>query len=142
VGGCVPPSSWRTPHPYSPTKVSRRSRMISGRAVQHASFLFSALLFCEALIYGLDRQMGYGAAVIYVFTTAVYTSVLGALLTFSQTLWYPTYRETTAAWGLTPIEDQQLGGLIMWVPAGLVYLAAGLMQFADWLRTSERRALR
>ena len=73
---------------------------------------------------------GYGAAVVYVFTTAMHTSALGALLTFSRTLWYPAYQGTTAAWGLTPVEDQQLGGLIMWVPAGVVYLAAGLLLFA------------
>ena len=107
-----------------------------------AASLASALLFCEALIHGREGWMGYGAAVIYVFTTAVHTSALGALLTFSQTLWYPSYQETTAAWGLTPVEDQQLGGLIMWVPAGVVYLVAGLLLFALWLRESERRALR
>jgi putative membrane protein len=110
-------------------------------ATQHMSFLLSALLFCEALVYGLDRHMGYGAAVIYVFTTAIHTSILGALLTFSSTLWYPAYQETTMAWGLTPLEDQQLGGLIMWVPAGIVYLVAGLLLFAFWLRAAERQAL-
>jgi putative membrane protein len=111
-------------------------------AAQHLSFLASALLFCEALIHGRESRMGYGAAVIYVFTTAVHTSALGALLIFSRTLWYPTYQGTTAAWGLSPVEDQQLGGLIMWVPAGVVYLVAGLLLFALWLRESERRALR
>jgi putative membrane protein len=114
-------------------------------AAQHLSFLLSALLFCEALIFdhgGRGGRMGYGAAVIYVFTTAVHTSLLGALLTFSQTLWYPVYQSTTAAWGLTPIEDQQLGGLIMWVPAGMVYVAAGLALLALWLRESERTVIR
>jgi putative membrane protein len=86
--------------------------------------------------------MGYGAAVLYLFTTAVHTSALGALLTFSQAVWYPAYSETTAAWGFTPLEDQQLGGLIMWVPAGVIYLIAGLWLFALWLRESERRAPR
>jgi putative membrane protein len=111
-------------------------------AAQHMSFLGSALLFCEALVYGRERRLGYGAAVLYVFTTAVHTSALGALMTFSQTAWYPAYSETTAAWGLTPLEDQQLGGLIMWVPAGVIYLAAGLLLFGLWLRESERRAVR
>ncbi|HKP13996.1 MAG TPA: cytochrome c oxidase assembly protein, partial [Blastocatellia bacterium] len=48
----------------------------------------------------------------------------------------------TASWGLTPLEDQQLGGLIMWIPAGLVYIFAGLMLFAGWLRESDVRAAR
>ena len=63
----------------------------------------------------------------------------GAILTLAGSVWYPAYRGTTAAWGLTPLEDQQLGGLIMWVPACLVYLAAGLALLAAWLRDSERR---
>jgi cytochrome c2 len=67
---------------------------------------------------------------------------LGALLTFSSRLWYPTYRVSTAAWGLTPLEDQQLGGLLMWIPAGLVYLFAGLALTAGWLRHAEVHARR
>jgi putative membrane protein len=107
---------------------------------QHVSFLISALLFCEALIFSDGKRMGYGTAVIYVFTTAVHTSVLGALLTFATSVWYPVYQERTAAWGLTPLEDQQLGGLIMWVPAGLVYVIAGLALLVAWIRESERKA--
>ena len=81
--------------------------------------------------------MGYGAATLYVFTTSIHSGALGALLTFSSRLWYPTYRVSTAAWGLTPLEDQQLGGLLMWIPAGLVYLFAGLALMAGWLRYTE-----
>ncbi|MBZ5583292.1 MAG: cytochrome c oxidase assembly protein [Acidobacteriia bacterium] len=104
-------------------------------SAQHLSFLFSALLFWWSLFYARERN--YGAGVLYVFTTGVHTSILGALLAFAPTLWYPAYRGTTAAWGLTPLEDQQLGGLIMWVPAGVVYVAAGLGLFAAWMRESE-----
>ncbi|HWQ36671.1 MAG TPA: cytochrome c oxidase assembly protein [Blastocatellia bacterium] len=107
-------------------------------AAQHLSFFVSALLFYQALLVRRNGQMNAGAGVLYVFTTAVHTSVLGALLTFSNALWYPAYRETTAAWGLSPLEDQQLGGLIMWVPAGVVYIIGGLALFGLWLRESER----
>ena len=48
------------------------------------------------------------------------------------------YRNSTQSWGLTPLEDQQLGGLIMWIPAALVYVAAALAMVAAWLRESER----
>jgi putative membrane protein len=107
-------------------------------AIQHLSFFASALLFWWSLLYARGRA-NY-ASVLYIFTTAVHTSVLGALLTFAQTVWYPAYRTTTQVWGLTPIEDQQLGGLIMWIPAGLVYLAVGLWAFALWLRESDLAA--
>jgi putative membrane protein len=102
--------------------------------IQHASFLGSALLFAWSLLHGTDREMGYGAAVLYVFLTALHTSILGALLTFAVHPWYPAYQNLTYAWGLTPIEDQQLGGLIMWIPGGVVYLAAGLALIAAWMQ--------
>lgn len=105
-------------------------------AAQHISFFGSALLFWWSLM-GSQRRSSCGAGVLYLFTTAVHTSVLGALLTFAQTLWYPAYRATTAPWGISPLEDQQLGGLIMWIPGGIIYLAAGLWLFARWLRESE-----
>jgi cytochrome c oxidase assembly factor CtaG len=68
--------------------------------------------------------------------------VLGAFLTFTGRVLYPAYSRTAAAWGMTPLEDQQLGGLIMWVPAGLVYVVAGLALLAGWMRESERAVLR
>jgi cytochrome c oxidase assembly factor CtaG len=57
-------------------------------------------------------------------------------------VWYPSYAGLTSSWGLTPLEDQQLGGLIMWIPASLVYVIAGLALFAGWLRESDLRAAR
>jgi putative membrane protein len=110
--------------------------------LQHLSFLLSALLFWWSLIHGPQGLMGFGAATLYVFTTSLHSGLLGALITFANTVWYPAYSEYTASWGLTPLEDQQLGGLIMWIPAGLVYILAGLVLFAGWLRESEVKALR
>jgi putative membrane protein len=108
-------------------------------SAQHVSFLGSALLFWWSLFYA-HGKVHYGASVLYLFTTAVHTSILGALLTFASTVWYPHYIATTPGWGLTPLEDQQAGGLIMWIPAGLVYVISGLALFALWLRESDRLA--
>jgi putative membrane protein len=110
--------------------------------LQHLSFLVSALLFWWALIHGPQGAMGYGAAVLYVFTTSIHSGVLGALITVAGSVWYPSYIGLTNSWGLTPLEDQQLGGLIMWIPAGLVYVIAGLALFAGWMRESDARAAR
>lgn len=106
---------------------------------QHLSFLISALLFWWSLIHGPQGVMGYGVALLYLFTTSVHSGILGALITFAGSAWYPSYFGLTASWGLTPLEDQQLGGLIMWIPAGLVYVIAGLAMLAGWLRESELR---
>lgn len=109
-------------------------------ALQHVSFLGSALVFWWAVLRGPHRVMGHGAAVLFLFTTAVHSGLLGALITLAGRVWYPDYEGRTIAWGLGPLEDQQLGGLIMWVPACTVYVVAGLALFARWLRLSEARA--
>jgi cytochrome c oxidase assembly factor CtaG len=114
----------------------------SVHTAQHLSFLISALLFWWALIHGPQGAMGYGAGVLYLFTTSIHSGVLGALITLAGSVWYPSYVGLTNSWGLTPLEDQQLGGLIMWIPAGLVYVIAGLALFAGWLREADLRDLK
>jgi putative membrane protein len=111
-------------------------------ALQHLSFLLSALVFWWAIIHGRNRAFGYGAAVLYMFTTAMHSGLLGALITLANRVWYPDYAGRTTTWGLSPLEDQQLGGLIMWVPACSLYIIAGLAFFAGWLRSSEERVKR
>jgi putative membrane protein len=109
-------------------------------ALQHFCFLGSGLIFWWAIIYGAKKRASYGAGVLYLFTTAAHSGVLGAMLTLGSAPWYPAYESTAPLWGMTALEDQQLGGLIMWIPAGLVYIAAALILFAFWLKESERRA--
>ncbi len=114
-------------------------------ALQHSSFLGTALLFWWTIIRGnasatRSRVTHFGVAVLLLFGTTLHSGALGALLTFSRTLWYPAYAVacgTTCM--LTPLEDQQLAGLIMWIPAGFAYLVAALILFATWLRASEHR---
>ncbi len=110
-------------------------------AAQHLCFFLSALCFWWAL-FQTHHRADYGAGVLYVFTTAIHTGILGALMIFSPRVIYPIYAPTTPAWGLTPLEDQQIGGLIMWVPAGVVYMAAGLGLFYAWLMESRGAHLR
>lgn len=109
-------------------------------ALQHISFFGTALLFWWAITTNSRDWKTSSVGVLYLFVTSLQSGILGAFLTFTNTLWFPVYRNSTAAWGLTPLEDQQLGGLIMWVPAGLVYIAAGLIMFSRMLDGSEKRA--
>ncbi|HYG65185.1 MAG TPA: cytochrome c oxidase assembly protein [Thermoanaerobaculia bacterium] len=125
---------WHVPRLYQATLTSD-----AVHAVQHASFFGSAALFWWALIHGRYGRFGYGVAVAYVFLTGMHSGVLGALLTFAPSLWYPIYEARTGEWGLSALEDQQLAGLIMWVPAGAVFMLLGLALFAAWLGEAERR---
>jgi len=108
-------------------------------AAQHMMFLGTALLFWWTLIHGRHGRLASGSAIIYCFTTAVHTSVLGALMTFAQRSWYPIYQGRTAAFHLTALQDQQIGGLIMWVPAGVVFTVLGVWLTAVWINESARR---
>jgi cytochrome c oxidase assembly factor CtaG len=125
---------WHLPRLFQATLTSAQVH-----AWQHLSFFGTALCFWWALLSGRGGLHGYGVAILAVFTTALHSSLLGALLTLAPTPWYPAYAHSTTAWGLTPLEDQQLGGLVMWIPAGVVYLLAALALGAGWLRAIERQ---
>jgi cytochrome c oxidase assembly factor CtaG len=105
--------------------------------VQHLCFFGTAALFWWGIVHGRDGRSGYGAAVVYLFVTAVHGGLLGALMTVSPHVWYAPYLVHHPS-GLSSLEDQQLAGLLMWVPAGLASAAGALFLFAGWLRQSDR----
>ena len=109
-------------------------------AFEHTCFLATACLFWWALIHGRYGRLGYGMAVFFVFATSIHSEVLGALLTFTPRVWYPLYAARAPAAGFDALEDQQLAGLIMWIPFGVIFLIVGLALFAAWLGEAERRA--
>jgi putative membrane protein len=98
--------------------------------LQHGCFFASALAFWWAA-FGKGTRVATGSSIASLFTTMLHTSALGALLTFAPTVWYAAGQ--SPPFGLTPLEDQQLGGLVMWVPGGLGYMIAGLAIVARWL---------
>ena len=104
--------------------------------LQHFSFLFSALLFWWSIVAAGGLQRRGGATVLYLFATMMHTGALGALLTLSNTTWYPSDPAAVATWGLSPLQDQQIGGLVMWIPAGTVYVVAALWVMARWIALS------
>ncbi|TPM08896.1 cytochrome c oxidase assembly protein [Mesorhizobium sp. B2-3-11] len=106
---------------------------------QHASFLGTGLLFWWVLLPRPGREQDCGGAVMHLFFTSLHTGLLGALFVVSRRLWYPENAIGSKLWGLSPLEDQQLAGLLMWIPAGLIYGGAALLLAAFWIGTSGRR---
>src|SRR5581483_1241235 len=92
--------------------------------LQHLSFFLAAAIFWHSVIAPGHAPQRSAPGVISLFTTAMHTSVLGVLLTFSGSVWYAPY--AAGVGGLGALEDQQLGGLIMWVPGGIVFAGAAL----------------
>jgi putative membrane protein len=124
---------WHVPWLFNQTL-----RSDSIHAAQHVTFLATGLLFWWPLTNRIS-SVGYGGGLAYVFTTALHTSVLGALLTFAPRPWYSSYIATAPAWHLTALEDQQLGGLIMWIPAGTLLLIVALVLLVKWMKESQTR---
>ncbi|MER9180580.1 cytochrome c oxidase assembly protein [Mesorhizobium sp. M0159] len=106
---------------------------------QHASFFGTGLLFWWVLLPRSGREQAYGSAVMHLFFTSLHTGLLGVLLLVSPRLWFPVNAAGAELWNLSPLEDQQLAGLVMWVPAGLIYGGAALLLAGLWIRSSSRK---
>ena len=126
---------WHLPRPYG---AALGHTFV--HALEHAAFLGTALLFWWACLHPRGGRLGYGMSVLALFAMATQGGVFGALITFADTPWYPGHAPGTAAWGLSPLADQQLAGLIMWIPAGFVYLLATAALFVAWFGALERRS--
>jgi putative membrane protein len=106
--------------------------------VQHLLFLVTACLFWRVLLDPLSRlRLSPILGVLYLFTTTLHASALGVFMAFSPQVWYPDYERTTPAWNLAPLEDQQLAGYLMWMPACLVYAGAAAVLIVLWLHEPE-----
>jgi putative membrane protein len=103
--------------------------------VQHLSFFLTAVLFWWSVL----RRSDSGAGAWHVFITMLHTSILGALMALAPRVLYGAQTATAWQWGLTPLEDQQLAGIIMWIPAGTIYAGAALALLAIWIRQASER---
>jgi putative membrane protein len=82
-------------------------------------------------------RLGYGLGMLYLFLVGIPMQIVAALITLSDDVLYPWYTAAPRTWGLSPLDDQQLGGLLMWVPANLwMFLAIGVL-FLLWARESK-----
>jgi putative membrane protein len=110
---------------------------------QHVSFFVVACLFWRLAVDPLSRnRLPPLVAIPYLFATSLHATALGAFLALSPQAWYDDYAARTSAWGLTPLQDQQIAGLIMWAPACLVYPAAAAALFGIWLASATETTLR
>ncbi len=116
--------------------------------VEHLCFMSAATIFWWPILCPLETsRMPAMAALLYLFAAMLAPSLLGIAITFAGPGLYQPYlhpedplriagllRDT---WGLTPEVDQELGGLLMWVPGGLVFLAAIFVVMARWYQAPD-----
>lgn len=113
-------------------------RVEAVHATEHVTMLGSALAFWWPVVR--PRRTHAGAGVLLLFASLIANGVLAALLVFSPRAWYAY--AGTEAWGLSPLQDQQLAGAVMWVPGGIVYVVAGAAVLLRWLRLDAEQAAR
>jgi putative membrane protein len=111
--------AWHAPGAYSWALVS-----VPGYWLMQATLLASAWALWRAVLMAPEHPVSGLAALI---ATVAQMGMLGALLTFAPEPLYVVHFATTGPWGLSPLADQQLGGLIMWAPALVPYLAAAVL---------------
>ena len=126
---------WHFPGPY---QAALRNEEL--HTLEHVSFLLTALMFWSIVIEPSGRRrLAYGPTMVFVVTAAVLSGLPGALIALAPRPLYPAHAEGAAAWGLTLLQDQQLAGIVMWIPGGFVYLAAVAFVFLKWLQPGETR---
>jgi putative membrane protein len=120
-------------HASVPYQAALRTETV--HILQHSTFFLTALLFWSTLIrVRRAQEVGWGIGVLLIFALATQGTILAALMAFGRTPWYGAYTETTVLWGVEPLADQHLAAVIMWIPAGMIYLGAALALMSSWMR--------
>lgn len=126
--------TWHLPSLYESAVVDDRWHVL-----EHSSFVTASLLFWMQVIGRRRHRLDFGPAILLVFVSGLQSAALSVVLIFSGRALYPIHARNTSAWGLTPLEDQQLAGAIMWTPVGLIFLTTIVVLLARWLRAMDRR---
>ena len=105
-----------------------------GQLLEHATIFVTAFLFWHvAFSRASGATLSYGARALYVMTAAVATDLPGVVMVFAPRAICTMPGENALHWGITPLQDQQIAGLLMWVPTNLVFFAIATWLFARWI---------
>ncbi len=123
---------WHAPAPYAAALSSDPMY-----ALMQFTLLGSAMAFWTAV-----RRASPAAAMGAILVTTVLMGLLGALITFAARPLYPPHFASALSWGFSPLEDQQLAGIVMWAPGSIAYLAAAMWIGWRWMNAERSRGLR
>jgi putative membrane protein len=131
---------WHTPGAYD---AALRSELL--HVLEHLAFFGAALLFwwhvtgAAPRIYG---RLSYGFRIVYALAAMAQNEVLGVVIAFAKEPLYPYYTTVPRLWGISVLDDQALGGAIMWVPGGMMYALTAIVLLARFLEQEESHAAR
>ncbi|SRR6266542_2558302 len=102
--------------------------------VEHLMFMAAAVMMWWPLLSQLPElpRLAYPGQMLYSFLMSIPMSVVAVAIVYSSTLIYPAYLNAPRVLPITPLQDQQLGGLIMWIPGGLIFIVIMTVVFFKW----------
>ena len=131
----VPTALWHFPVLYEAAL-----RQHGLHVVQHLVFLAAAVIMWWPILSPLPElpRLSYPGQMLYLFLLGIPMSLVGALITLADRVLYPFYTTAPRVWGLAPLVDQQIGGLMMWVPGGLTFWVVMTVVWFRWSAREER----
>jgi len=127
---------WHIPALYDATLTNEGIHIL-----EHVTFIVFGVINWWPMFSPLPEELpplSTGGQILYLFLSGMPMVALGAGLTFAGPLYAP-YQQAPRVWGLSPTTDQQLGGLIMWVPGNIVYIIIVSILFIHWMQHQEAK---
>jgi putative membrane protein len=110
--------------------------------VQHLCFMVAATLMWWPVLSPLPElpRLAYPAQMLYLFLLTIPMSLVAVCIAYSGRVLYPAYAAAPRLWGITPLQDQLIGALIMWIPGGLFFFVIISVVFFRWQQRGEDSA--
>lgn len=131
-------AAWHLPPLYNAAMANHGVHIL-----QHLMFMAASVLMWWPLLSPLPElpRLAYPGQMLYCFLMVIPMSIVSIYITLADSVLYPAYASAPRLWGLSPLEDQQMGGLIMWIPGGLFFYGVMTVVFFRWsARGSDDRA--
>ena len=106
----------------------------------HVLFMVAAVIMWWPVLSPLPEfpRLSPPGAMIYLFLLGIPMMLVASLITLSDGVLYPWYASAPRVWGLSPLSDQKLGGLIMWIPGGIFYWVVMSIIYSRWAARETR----
>ncbi|MEZ4516507.1 MAG: cytochrome c oxidase assembly protein [Chloroflexota bacterium] len=128
---------WHDPNMYN---VALRNDFVHD--IEHITFFLAGMLFWWQVIGAgpvIHKQFGQIGRIGFTLAAIPPNMVLGIVLAFTPTIIYTFYNDVPHLWNLNPLTDQQLSGIIMWIPGSMMYLIAALVLIAGLLKSEDAK---
>ncbi len=129
---------WLTPEIHFDAMLSSRLYWLMNWTMALDGLLFWWLMF-ERGRHGITPRLGYGTRVLLLAAVMVPQIILGASITFADSVWFDVYAVCGRAWPVDPMTDQNLGGLITWIPPAMMSVLGALVVLRFWLHASVQK---